>query len=338
MALNECSLGGTMNSYMRTQLSELVEGRLEHAGQVLGRSAAALGHAGVAPALAAEAAHDLAGGLDPPNPGHAPTGLPVVALAALVDAHPARPLPPLAIEAEVAARDQRDSQREESPLTLDGSYTRIDTGSLSAAEELLSALLDISKFDSGMYQPQPEALAVADLFEQLRRRFKPLAVNRGLELRVRPAECFAHSDRNLLYRILQNFLANALRYTESGGVLLGCRRRGETLVLSVWDTGVGIDLGVVFRPLAAFDGAAADVDPPSVREGDRERGEQPDQHCAIETGRGPGARCDTECEGHGKGDNGRSHAAKKITSQIVEPNLVEDTHGQLTVLQTVRYL
>jgi CheY-like chemotaxis protein len=92
-----------------------------------------------------------------------------------------------------------------------------------------------------LYQPQPEAIALDDLFEQLRRRFKPLAVNHGLQLRVRPAEYFAYSDRNLLYRILQNFLANALRYTETGGVLLGCRRRGESLVLSVWDTGVGID-------------------------------------------------------------------------------------------------
>ncbi len=117
---------------------------------------------------------------------------------------------------------------------------RVDR-SLSAAEELLTALLDISKFDSGMYQPQQEAVAVADLFEQLRRRFKPLALNRGLRLRVRPAECYAHSDRNLLYRILQNFLANAIRYTETGGVLLGCRRRGDMLVLSVWDTGVGIE-------------------------------------------------------------------------------------------------
>jgi signal transduction histidine kinase/Na+/proline symporter len=117
---------------------------------------------------------------------------------------------------------------------------RVDR-SMRAAEELLTALLDISKFDSGMYQPQPEAIALDDLFEQLRRRFKPLAVNRGLQLRVRPANYFAYSDRNLLYRILQNFLANALRYTESGGVLLGCRRRGETLVLNVWDTGVGID-------------------------------------------------------------------------------------------------
>jgi CheY-like chemotaxis protein len=117
---------------------------------------------------------------------------------------------------------------------------RIDR-SLTAAEELLSALLDISKLDSGMYSPEPEALDVADLFEQLRRRFKPLAVNRDLKLRVRSCDARVFSDRKLLYRILQNFLANAIRYTERGGVLLGCRRRGNRLELGVWDTGVGID-------------------------------------------------------------------------------------------------
>jgi len=113
--------------------------------------------------------------------------------------------------------------------------------SLGAAEELLSALLDISKLDSGMYRPEPEAISIKDLFEQLRRRFQPLAANRGLQLRVHPADCIVLSDRKLLYRILQNFLANALRYTERGGVLLGCRRRDGQVRLSVWDSGVGID-------------------------------------------------------------------------------------------------
>jgi len=92
-----------------------------------------------------------------------------------------------------------------------------------------------------MYEPEPENIAVSDLLEQLRRRFKPLAVNKNLELRVRPASYRIFSDRNLLYRIIQNFLANAMRYTESGGVLLGCQLRGDHLRISVWDTGVGID-------------------------------------------------------------------------------------------------
>ncbi len=117
---------------------------------------------------------------------------------------------------------------------------RVDR-SLTAAEELLSALLDISKLDSGMYDPEPEAIHVPELFEQLRRRFKALASNRSLQLRVHGLDHWIYSDRNLLYRILQNFLANAVHYTETGGVLLGCRLRGRELKISVWDTGVGID-------------------------------------------------------------------------------------------------
>jgi len=117
--------------------------------------------------------------------------------------------------------------------------TRIDR-SLTAAEELLTALLDISKLDSGMYDPEPAVISVPEMFEQLRRRFKPLAANHNLELRVHKAAYRIFSDRNLLYRIIQNFLANAIRYTEKGGVLLGCQVRGETLKISVWDTGVGI--------------------------------------------------------------------------------------------------
>ncbi len=132
-------------------------------------------------------------------------------------------------------RQQQQPDEEQTRLVM-----RVDR-SLTAAEELLSALLDISKLDTGMYEPEPEVIAVDNLFEQLRRRFKALAANRDLQLRVRPGDHRILSDRNLLYRIIQNFLANAIRYTEKGGVLLGCRIRGERLKISVWDTGVGIE-------------------------------------------------------------------------------------------------
>jgi len=132
-------------------------------------------------------------------------------------------------------RQQREgSDDEQSQLVK-----RIDR-SLKASEQLLSALLDISKLDSGMYDPEPESIRAAELFEQLRRRFKALANNHNLVLRVHPRDVVIFSDRNLLYRILQNFLANAIHYTEKGGVLLGCRMRGDCLRISVWDTGVGI--------------------------------------------------------------------------------------------------
>jgi signal transduction histidine kinase/CheY-like chemotaxis protein len=132
-------------------------------------------------------------------------------------------------------RQQQDPKGEQAKLVM-----RVDR-SLTAAEELLNALLDISKLDSGMYDPEPEVIAVTDLFEQLRRRFKGLAANRNLQFRVHPVEHHIFSDRNLLYRIIQNFLANSIRYTEKGGVLLGCRVRGDQLRISVWDTGVGIE-------------------------------------------------------------------------------------------------
>ncbi len=131
-------------------------------------------------------------------------------------------------------RQQQKPKGEQARLVM-----RIDR-SLTAAEELLTALLDISKLDSGMYEPEPELISVPELFEQLRRRFKPLAANKNLKLRVHGGAYRIFSDRNLLYRIIQNFLANAIRYTEKGGVLLGCRVRGDTLKISVWDTGVGI--------------------------------------------------------------------------------------------------
>jgi signal transduction histidine kinase len=128
---------------------------------------------------------------------------------------------------------------------------RIDR-SLRASEQLLSALLDISKLDSGMYDPEPEAIRITELFEQLHSRFKALADNRSLVLRVHPTDNVIYSDRNLLYRILQNFLANAIHYTETGGVLLGCRVRGDQLRISVWDTGVGIEESEVMAIFQEF--------------------------------------------------------------------------------------
>jgi Na+/proline symporter/CheY-like chemotaxis protein len=131
-------------------------------------------------------------------------------------------------------RQRPDEDDERSRLVM-----RADR-SLTAAEELLSALLDISKLDSGVLEPELETIDLPDLFEQLRRRFKALAANRGLVLRVRALPVQVSSDRKLLTRMLQNFLANALRYTEHGGVLLACRRRGDEVEVGVWDTGVGI--------------------------------------------------------------------------------------------------
>jgi PAS domain S-box-containing protein len=116
---------------------------------------------------------------------------------------------------------------------------RIDH-SLRSAEELLSGLLEVARLDSGALRPEFAALDAAELCRTLHEQFAATAAARGLALRWRCPPLALDSDRVLLRRVLQNFLANALRYTQHGGVLLSGRRRGNALLLQVWDTGPGI--------------------------------------------------------------------------------------------------
>jgi PAS domain S-box-containing protein len=117
--------------------------------------------------------------------------------------------------------------------------SRIDA-SMRAAEELLNDLLDIARLDSGVLRPDISSFPVIDLLEELRRQYAPLAQSRHLRLRIVGCREVVRSDRLLLRRIIQNYLSNALRYTERGGVVVGCRRRGGELEIAVYDTGPGI--------------------------------------------------------------------------------------------------
>lgn len=116
---------------------------------------------------------------------------------------------------------------------------RIDS-SMRAAEEVLDDMLDIARLESGAMRADVTDFAVAEAFELLERQFAPLAERRGLRLRFTKARYRVKSDRVLLRRVLQNLIANALRYTQRGGVLVACRRRGAQVELQVWDTGPGI--------------------------------------------------------------------------------------------------
>lgn len=118
---------------------------------------------------------------------------------------------------------------------------RID-GSMRAAEELLKDLLDVAQLDIGVMRPDISTFSIAELLEDLRRQYAPLAVSRRLRLGVVSCREAVRSDRVLLRRILQNYMSNALRYCERGGVLIGCRRRAEELEICVYDTGPGIAL------------------------------------------------------------------------------------------------
>lgn len=115
--------------------------------------------------------------------------------------------------------------------------------SLRSTEQLLGGLLDISSLDTGAVRPTIACFAIDDLLSRLRVEFSALARERGLDLRVVNSRAAVCSDAQLLRRILQNFLSNAIRYTPSGRVLLGCRRTGNHMRIEVWDTGPGIPAG-----------------------------------------------------------------------------------------------
>ena len=130
--------------------------------------------------------------------------------------------------------------------------------SLKGVEELLNELLDITKLDAGAMTPVFTGFPIAKLLEAMEVEFAPVAAQRNLRLRVRPSREWVRSDHRLLRRILQNFMSNALRYTRSGGVVVGTRRRGNMLRLEVWDTGAGIPeskLDVIFREFHRLESA-----------------------------------------------------------------------------------
>ncbi len=106
--------------------------------------------------------------------------------------------------------------------------------------DLLNAILEISKLESGVVSPKPADVPLSPLLDQLEAEFAGQAEAKGLRLRAVPTDAVVRSDPALLERIVRNLIANAIRYTEEGGVLVGCRRRGGALWIEVYDTGRGI--------------------------------------------------------------------------------------------------
>lgn len=114
--------------------------------------------------------------------------------------------------------------------------------SLNAVEEIMSALLDISRIDSGALKPSSAPFAVRDLFRKLDVEFAPMAREKGVDLRLVDTNRAGVSDRTLVARILQNLVSNAIKYTRPGGrVLVGCRQRGTRLRIDIVDTGIGFN-------------------------------------------------------------------------------------------------
>lgn len=114
---------------------------------------------------------------------------------------------------------------------------------LQSAQNLLEPLLDISKIDAGHWPVERAVFPIDDVLGPLGKQFRAIAEDAGLGLDYVASSAMIDSDPNLLRRIVQNLLANAIRYTDSGRVLLGVRRRRGSIAIEVHDTGPGIEAG-----------------------------------------------------------------------------------------------
>jgi len=143
-----------------------------------------------------------------------------------------QPLQTLAlIQGLLAINTEEEKQR-----TL---LTRLDE-TLGAMSSMLNALLTIDQIEIGANRPEVSRFSVNELFGRLRDEFSYLAQAKKLVLRVVPCSLSISSDPSMLERMIRNLPSNALKYTKTGKVLLGCRRRKGKLSIEIWDTGIGI--------------------------------------------------------------------------------------------------
>ncbi|MDF3069558.1 MAG: His Kinase phosphoacceptor domain protein 1 [Polyangiaceae bacterium] len=143
-----------------------------------------------------------------------------------------QPMHALRLFASAALGSKSDAERRQIVERIDASV-----GSLSA---LFDSLLEVSRLDAGALEPRLATVRLQALLGELVTEHASAAQQKGLALRLHARDLNVRTDAVLLGRLLRNLLSNALRYTDRGGVLVACRRRGNKARLEVWDTGVGI--------------------------------------------------------------------------------------------------
>jgi two-component system CheB/CheR fusion protein len=114
---------------------------------------------------------------------------------------------------------------------------------LGAMAGMLNTLLDINQIESGVLRVERVAFPISELLGRLKAEFSHQAKAQGLDLRSVRSSLWVDSDPRLVEQMIRNLLANALKYTKCGTVLLGCRRQGDAIRIEIWDTGVGIAEG-----------------------------------------------------------------------------------------------
>lgn len=135
--------------------------------------------------------------------------------------------------------------------------------SLESVETILGAVLDISRLDAGAMKPDDTAFSLDGLLRQIGNDFQPLAAEKKLSLTIMPSSLSVTTDRNLLRRLIQNLVSNAIKYTRHGRILVGVRRRGELAEIQVIDTGIGIaadKLNTVFQEFTRLDEGAREAE------------------------------------------------------------------------------
>ena len=144
-----------------------------------------------------------------------------------------QPLQALTLLNDLMAQSKRPSEVARLTSLLDGT--------LKSMTDLLDSLLDVTRIDSGIIRPNVRPVAIGPIIKRLTDEFRHQCELKGLTLKSVPSNAWVKTDPQLLEQILRNLLSNAMKYTRSGGILLGCLRKGPALSIRVYDSGIGFE-------------------------------------------------------------------------------------------------